>query len=40
MGEIRRHMGKVGYTDGDNNAVCRDRLAVIQPQEKAVGRPV
>jgi hypothetical protein len=40
MGETRRHVGKVGYADGDNNAVCRDRLAVIQPQEKALGRPV
>src|SRR5260370_39441028 len=40
MGEARRHMGKVGYADRDNDTVCGDRLTVIQPQEKAMGRPV
>jgi hypothetical protein len=37
MGETRRYVGKVAYADRYNNAVCGDRLTVIQPQEKPVG---
>ena len=31
IGQTHRHVGKVGYADGDNNAVCADRLVPHHP---------